>query len=499
MQPQIIFETSWEVCNRVGGIYTVLSTRAASMQSEHPDSIYFFGPDLGKQSDKYFTEDANLLSTWESPLSVRVGRWNIPGTPIAILLHWDHLWAKKDEIYSEMWQQFGVQSHAAMGDYDDSCLFSYAAGQVIESLYHYLHAEKKEVCMHANEWQTAFALFYIRTHCPQIATLFTTHATGIGRSIASNGKPLYDYFGGYHGNQMASELGMVSKHSVERQAAHAADCFTTVSDITARECAQLLDRPVDIVTPNGFEPDFVPKGETFTRRRNTARAALLKAADTLLPAAYKSAAEPMLIGIAGRLEWKNKGIDAFLDAMNVLGSLSTSRPITAFVMIPYLNKQCYMTGNVRVIFVPYYLDEHDPLIGKTYYDLLIGLDATVFPSYYEPWGYTPLESVAFGVPTVTTSLAGFGVWAKGHIKNESLQLLNGIAVIRRTDSNYEEVVHTIAHLLAGFSRSTDKEQAAARKAAIELSHKAEWRYFFQYYRHAYDIALQTMQNRTNMK
>ena len=271
VSPDYIFETSWEVCNHVGGIYTVLSTRAATMQQEHPDKVIFFGPDWGEHSDIYFAEDKSLFPNWQRIHNARIGRWKIPGSPIAILLRWEGIAAQKDAIYGWAWEKFQVQSHAAYGDYDESSLFGYAAGQVMESLYHHLHAEGSNVVMHANEWQTAFALFYIKDHCPKIGTLFTTHATSIGRSIAGNHKPLYDQFNYYNGDQMAYELNMVSKHSAEKQAAHYADCFTTVSDLTARECKQLLDKQPDIVTPNGFEPDFVPKGKAFNTHREEAR------------------------------------------------------------------------------------------------------------------------------------------------------------------------------------------------------------------------------------
>ena len=145
MQPDYIFETSWEVCNRVGGIYAVLSTRAASMQAEHPDKVFFFGPDFGDHSDIYFREDKKLLKDWRLVIGnlsldipVRVGRWDVPGQPIAILLKFDALWSQKDTIYAWAWDKFQVQSHAAYGDYDESCLFGYAAGMVMESLYHFL-------------------------------------------------------------------------------------------------------------------------------------------------------------------------------------------------------------------------------------------------------------------------------------------------------------------------------------------------------------------------
>mgnify|MGYP002516298574 FL=1 len=536
IQPDYIFETSWEVCNRVGGIYAVLSTRAASMQKEHPDQVVFFGPDFAAHSDLYFLDAARqksktFLPAWltrwadgraETDIPVRIGRWNVPGQPLAILLRADSLWSKKNEIYGWAWQNFGVQSHAAYGDYDESCLFGYAAGMVMASLYDAiigqrtknieqktasLKDKKPNVVMHANEWQTAFAIFYIRYHRPAIGTLFTTHATGIGRSIAGNGKPLYDYFEGYNGDQMAAELNMVSKHSVEKMAAKWADCFTTVSDLTARECAQLLDKPVDIVTPNGFEPDFVPTGKLFDKKRAAARQALQHVASERLGGVVPENA--LMLCIAGRLEWKNKGIDVFLRAMQRLGEkmyqiVPTEREVVAFVMIPYLDRPVARIGKVSVVVVPYYLDGHDPMFGNqpnaiggkgfSYYDLLIGMDATVFPSYYEPWGYTPLESVAFHVPTITTTLAGFGVWAEQCITHNAQctmhnGLENGVEVINRTDSNYSEVVEQIADSLIHFLQLSPEQVADARKAAAAIAHKAEWRFFFKYYRQAYAIAL----------
>ena len=509
MQPDYIFETSWEVCNRVGGIYAVLSTRAASMQAEHPDKVFFFGPDFGEHSDIYFKEDKKLLKEWLSAFSrqhsdipVRIGRWKVPGEPIAILLKFDSLWAQKDAIYAWAWDKFQVQSHAAYGDYDESCLFGYAAGMVMESLYNFLTRSIRNpkstrnpgFCAHANEWQTAFSIFYLEDDCPEIATLFTTHATGIGRSIAGNGKPLYDYFEGYNGDQMAAELNMVSKHSVEKQAAHWADCFTTVSDITARECKQLLDKPVDIVTPNGFESTFVPKLKDFDAKRAQAREALRKVAGEQLGGVVPENA--LLVAISGRQEWKNKGIDVFAAALDKLAqkiyhSQQLEREVIAFVMIPYLDRAPSRKGRVSAVFVPYYLDGHDPLFGMSYYDLLIGMDVTVFPSYYEPWGYTPLESCAFHVPTITTSLAGFGVWASQQ-KDQY-----GVVVVERNDSNFDAVAEQIADDLLRFDRLSKEDKARARKGAAAIAKKADWKHFFKYYRKAYEIALKHRDNRLN--
>ena len=481
MQPEYIFETSWEVCNRVGGIYAVLSTRAASMQAEHKDKIVFFGPDFGDHSNLTFKESKTILKGWR-PKGVRVGRWQVPGNPIAVLLKWDELWAEKDQIFGHMWEKYGVQSHAAYGDYDESCLFAYAVGQVAESLYR--HLDMPSTVMHCNEWQTAFTILYLREHCPAIGTLFTTHATSIGRSIAGNGKPLYDCFDGFHGDQMAQELNMVSKHSAEKKAAHYADCFTTVSNITARECKQLLDKPVDIVTPNGFEQGFVPKGKDFEAARKRARNTLISLARAK---GIDVQGTDMLIGTAGRFEWKNKGIDVFLEAMRRLGEKAKGKKqVVAFVMIPYLDREDFAMGNVHVVFVPTYLNGNDGVLNLPYYDLLIGLDLTVFPSYYEPWGYTPLESMAFHVPTITTSLSGYGVWCE---EQGCTTIDKGVAVIYRNDSNTDDVISHIVNTIEYYLSLSTQKTAAIRKSAVRLALQAEWKNFFTYYREAYTVAL----------
>jgi len=500
LQPDYIFESSWEVCNKVGGIYAVLSTRAASMQKKWKDHVVFIGPDFKEHSNLFFNEDSSLWQTLglsASPVAIqaRIGRWQVPGTPIAILIKWDHLWEKKNDIYGWAWQEYGVKSHAAYGDYDESCLFGYAAGQLVEILTKTTTktTTKTKIVAHANEWQTAFMLFYLRAFCPKVRTLFTTHATGIGRSIAGNGKPLYDYFEGYHGDQMADELGMVSKHSVEKQAAWVADCFTTVSDITARECKQLLDKPVDIVTPNGFEQSFVPKGTTYTAKREQARRILKQWAEKYLREPIEE--DACYLCISGRQEWKNKGIDVFMDSIRALAgerlSAHEQKHVVAFVLVPYLEHPIVRIGKTSIIFLPYYLDGSHPLFRVNYYDVLIGMDMSIFPSYYEPWGYTPLESVAFGVPTITTSLSGFGNWysAQGQTKGAIDSAIAPVTVVHRTDSNYSQVVKDIVATLQIFLHMTKTAQGQVRKAASTVGKGADWGHFFTYYEQAYDIAL----------
>ena len=486
-----IFETSFEVCNPVGGIHTVVSSKAPTLLKEY-ENVYMFGP-LLEHSYNHFTPSKTLLKKWKDDMlkkagiKVEVGYWDLPCKPVTILVDFSHLWEKKDEIYGHFWEEFGVQSHAAVNDYDQCAMFGYAVGQAMESLYHFLHKEKpqdKDYIAQFHEWQTAFGLLYLKDKCRPIRTVFTTHATGIGRSIAFNNKPLYDCFEGFNGDQMANELGFVSKHSVEKTAAHQADCFTTVSDGMARECQQLLEKKVDVVTPNGFNSSIVTKGEDYDKVRANARKLLQKYARSK---GIRVTSKDTLVCISGRAEWKNKGIDIFLHAIEKLDyQLSSKQRIIAFVLVPYLYMEDRVYNNTTVLFVSDFLDGTDPFFKVPYYDLLIGMDLTVFPSYYEPWGYTPLESIAFHVPTITTSLAGFGQWALAH---DSGTIEKGVEVVERHDSNYWDVVEKVVQTILKFLHFSDKEKEQIAQKANKLAVLADWSKMFVHYKEAYKIAL----------
>ena len=537
--PDYIFESSWEVCNKVGGIYTVLSTRAKTLHVALQDKIVFIGPDFWKEQESpYFKEDKTLFADWQGEasqqgLKVRVGRWTVPGEPIAILVDFNPYFEKKDEIYGWLWEHYQVDSLHAYGDYDEASMFSYAAALVVESFYnHYLDLSKK-VIYHANEWMCGLGALYINNKLPQIGTIFTTHATSIGRSIAGNMKPLYDYLFAYNGDQMAGELNMQSKHSIEKQTAHFVDCFTTVSDITAKECVELLDKPVDVVLPNGFDDSFVPNAQTFTRKRKAARKKMLDVANALLGENLDD--DTLLISTSGRYEFRNKGIDVFVEAMNrLLRDRDLKKKVVAFIEVPgwvgeprkdlqerlksgqkyntpldvpqvthwlhnmshdnvlgmmkYYDMHNRQDEKVKVIFLPCYLDGKDGIVNLTYYDIVLGNDLCIYPSYYEPWGYTPLEAVAFKVPCITTDLAGFGLWANT-VFGKYGEIEDGVKVIHRTDYNYSEVADIIKDTVAAYSTMDKKQIDTCRKHAGELSKKALWSEFIKFYYEAYDIAL----------
>ena len=521
MVPDYVFESSWEVCNKVGGIYTVLSTRAKTLQKAMTDRIVFIGPDFADNKENpYFSEEATPLDEWKSKaerdgLRVRVGRWTIPGRPVAILVDFTPFYEQKNEVYGWLWEHFSVDSLHAYGDYDEASMFSLAAAKVVESIYLWssdntstVKIQNSKIIYHANEWMTGLGLLYLHHHLPQIATVFTTHATSIGRSIAGNNKPLYDYLFAYNGDQMAEELNMQSKHSIEKQTAHYADCFTTVSEITARECLELLDKPVDVVLPNGFENDFVPKGAVFERKRKAARKRLIEVANLLN--CRNLTDDTLIVSTSGRYEFRNKGIDVFIEAMNRLRfNPNLKKQVLAFIEVPgslsddrvsgmmnWLGMHNAPEDKVHIVVVPNYLTGTDGLINLNYYDMILGNDLCIYPSYYEPWGYTPLEAVAFKVPCITTDLAGFGLWANS-VFGRYGEIADGVKVIHRTDYNYSDVADAVADTVASFSNMTAEEVAAARKNAENLSKKALWKQFICHYYKAYDIALRKAKKRIN--
>lgn len=522
-----------------------MSTRALTLTEKLQDRLIFIGPDCwGEKVNPYFSEDDTLYAEWKTEalkegLNVKVGRWQIPGEPVAVLVDFQPYFEQKDQIYGQLWNDYQVDSLHAYGDYDEASMFSYAAALVVESFYKHVVGKGKKVIYHGNEWMTGLGVLYVNKHLPEVATVFTTHATSIGRSIAGNNKPLYDYLFAYNGDQMAQELNMQSKHSIEKQTAKYVDCFTTVSDITANECKELLDKPVDFVLPNGFDNSFVPKASTFTKKRKEARKRLLDVANALMGTDLDD--DTLIVSTSGRYEFRNKGIDVYIEAMNrLLRDSNLKKNVLAFIDVPgwvgdprqdllerlesgkkfdtplevpeithwlhnmshdnvlgmlkYFNMHNNKEDKVKLIFLPCYLTSDDGVINKSYYDVVLGNDLCIYPSYYEPWGYTPLEAVAFKVPCITTDLAGFGLWANSE-KGSYSEIEDGVKVIKRTDYNYSEVADAIKDTVAKYSGMTKTQVNKCRKNAEKLSEKALWKHFIEYYYDAYDFALRKAEDR----
>lgn len=555
LNPDYVFETSWEVCNKVGGIYTVLSSHAKTMGEKYPGHVIFIGPDLKAEEENLsFTEDAKLLPKWKKAaakagINVRIGRWNVPGEPIAVLVDFTPLFQEKDNIYAQAWELFGVDSLHAYGDYDEASMFSVAAGRFAKAVIEECIDAKARVIYQAHEWMSGLGMLFLKHDLPGVATVFTTHATSIGRSIAGNNKLLYEYFEGYQGTQMAAELSMEAKHSIERQSAHGADCFTTVSSFTDRECRQLLDKPADVVLPNGFEKDFVPRGAAFIAKRRSARGRVIRVVEALTGERIQD--DVLIVSTSGRNDFRCKGFDVFLESMAQLNARLKSKILSArpdadhmtrvvamievpcWLLGPRVDLQERLAGKhsegaplslpmithdlhnlnedrilgmmkqlglwntkddaVKVVLVPCYLEGKDGIFNMPYYDLLTANDLSLYPSYYEPWGYTPLESCAFKTPCVTTDLSGFGQWVNDVLGHEG-RIEDGVRVIPRTDRNYYEAAREMCLTVEKVLAMPAKERDGIRRAAAKLADKAEWKHFIKHYYEAYDFALRKVES-----
>lgn len=545
IKPDYLFEVSWEVCNKVGGIYTVISTKAKSLSDIMGDRYILVGPDVWKETHKNpeFTEDKFLFKTWrklaeEEGLKFKIGRWNITGSPIVFLVDFTPYFSVKDKIFYEFWETYKLDSLHGQWDYIEPTLFGFAAAKLIQSFYNFSVTASDKIVAHFHEWMTGSGVLYLKEEAPQIGTLFTTHATAIGRSIAGNNLPLYKDMKLYNATEMAERFNIQSKQSLEKLSAVNCDSFTVVSEITNNECEQFHGRRADVVTPNGFEPTFVPPQNEYTGRRMIARNKLFNITEALLN--QKIDRKSILVINSGRYEFHNKGIDLYIDALAELNNnTELSQTIVAFITIPanhagprtdllervhncdfskpisneYLTHalhnsetDCILnrisekklhnspSGKVKIVYAPCYLDGVDGIFNLHYYDLLIGFDVSVFPSYYEPWGYTPLESLAFHIPTVTTTLAGFGLWLKQMNEGNDFST----KVITRDDFNDDEVKQEIAKFLLGFSKLSNQEKEEARTKALELSKSALWVNLVNNYFDAFAIGLSKSEKRFDL-
>lgn len=535
--PHTLFEVSWEVCNKVGGIHTVVSTKAKSLVARHADDYVAVGPWLLSSADQNheFEEERGFQAFCDScramGIPVRVGRWRIPGRPRTILIEFSKLYEKKDSVLTKLWEDFKVDSIHGGWDYVEPVLFGHAAGLVIEQWWEeYLAPEHKRGVVNAHEWMTASALLYLKKKVPSVGTVFTTHATVLGRTLSSNGQSPDDGLGEQTPEGLAKQHNVVAKHSLESVAAREADVFTTVSEITSKEAVLLLGRAPAPLTTNGLDVSVVDELAGPTKREEARRMLL----DTASRFFGEDVTDAALVAISGRYEFHNKGIDILLDACARLEQ-KKGRRIVLFVLVPagnsgvrseYLERKdrpldeiegplglsthnlfdtehdavhehCARLGlsnasdaRVRVIQVPIYLGPGDGLWNLPYQAVLRAFDLTCFPSYYEPWGYTPQESLAVGVPTVTSDYAGFGRWAKG----AGLGAEQGVTVLERVHVRYEDVVEKLA---AEIERHLTQPKSARELEGIcrETAQRSTWTQFLPRYDEAYRTALECVQKR----
>ena len=535
MSKAVFFEISWEVCNMVGGIHTVLASRVPEVQQRHGEDGYItIGPDVPRtegvapefRPDIWDPELAESLKDHE--VSVLMGRWLVPGEPRCLLVNQSRLYERKDEILGRYWEDYGLDSLFGAWDYYDPVLFAHGAGMVIEHIRdRFLLPARQRAIVQAHEWMSAGAILHLKTAAPEIGTVFTTHATMLGRSLAGRRADpnFYKSLADVEPEVAAKELNVSSKHSMETVAAREADVFTTVSEITALECKYLLGRSPDVILPNGFGAKPVAP-----ELRQRAREELFKLAELTTGDTYDRD-KTLIFALAGRYEYINKGVDVYLDAATALAQDLESRDgkrVIVYAMLPAghaepkrqlwdrahgasagaplrcthdlvdeandpITNRLNALGlnnnpgaRVHVVHVPIYLDGTDPLIRQKYWDLLPGADLGVFPSFYEPWGYTPLEAVAFGVPAITTDRAGFGRWVAAQGDGNR----TGVRVLKREGVLTSDVTKALQDAMLEFIDLAQADRDSLGEACLRTAALTDWSHFMEHYEEAHRRALE---------
>ena len=535
-----LFEVSWEVCNKVGGIYAVVSSKILEALATFGENYFLLGPDLGNNPDFEETDEPCWQElrqeTDRRNLSCRFGRWSIPGRPKVILVGYRDRYDQSQLLFS-LWNRYGVDSISGGWDYVEPVMFSTACGEVIEAACKALNIPGDGPALaHFHEWMCGGGLLYLKANAPYVGTVFTTHATMLGRSMAGSGFDIYKQMHQINPKHEAGAYNITAKCSMETASAREADCFTTVSRITADEAGVFLGRTPDVLTLNGLDLRVIPD---YSRDRSLAassRQRLLEAASRLLRRRLPE--DTRIFLVSGRYEYHNKGIDVFLDALgmvntalsqsqsNVLalcavmgghsgvnadavsgdpaklpgqgGSWISSHHVYNQPNDPILNA-CQRLGldnrpenHVQVIFDPAQLDGKDGFLNMRYEEVLAACDLGVFPSWYEPWGYTPQESAAHAVPTVTTDLSGFGMWVRSSQREK-----NGVTIIRRRQTSYDETAASLRDVLLNYASLPEEQMQEHRHMVRHVAEGCSWEQFFPYYVQAYGLALDKARQRSS--
>jgi phosphorylase/glycogen(starch) synthase len=521
--PASLFEVSWEVCHKVGGVHTVVSTKAKTLVQRFGDAYVAVGPWLlpSTGADGVFETDPGFDAFCDgcraAGVPVRVGRWRVPGRPRAILVEFSGLYAKRNEILESLWKQFKVDSLSGGWDYVEPVLFGHAAGIVVER-WHRAFGRGPAVAQF-HEWMAGAGLLYLKTAAPEIGTVFTAHASMLGRSLAGEGK---DLAAGLAPSDLADALGVRGKNSLEGACCREADVLTTVSAMTSDEIERFHGRKADVLLPNGLDVETIAAAAPEATPSST-YAKLVRVASRFTGDDVSSA---RIVCVPGRNEFRNKGFDLALAAAAELDK----RPgpaVVFFFFVPAGNsgvrrevaerlrsdapaagplgvsthqlhqgdadaivKRCAELGlanakgsRVKVVYVPEYLHGGDGVINLLYEAIVRASDVTACPSNYDAWGCTPQESLALGVPTVTSDSAGFGRWAASQGLGEG----DGVHVLARAGRTFEAARDDLASILDAALKTGKSPELADRCRAA--ARRTSWTEFVAHYDDAFARAV----------
>lgn len=600
----LLFEVAWEVCNQVGGIHQVIRSKAANIVERWKESYCLVGPYIESKAAVEFEPTkatgwiATLLNTLrDEGLNIHHGRWLVPGNPRVLLIEYNIPPKRLAEVKYRLWKDHGVESPQGDGLIDGAAAFGDCVRRLVQRACELwplaqiksksgssTTGESRRVVAHFHEWLGGLALPMLRHENSAAALVFTTHATLLGRYIASSEEGFYDRLPWLNGYEQAAKYNVKAQFAMERACAHAAHVFTTVSAITAEECGQLLGRTPDIVTPNGLNISqyYAAHQMQFWHAEYKDRINQFVMGH-FFPSYSFDLDKTLYFFTSGRFEPRNKGFDLCLEALARLNAelksanlgitvvffivtsrqtksinpivlekrgvlnefrqvcqtiteglqeklfrsgaagekihlddkideywrlryrrtqiaLKTNRlPLVNTHMLdddwldPVLNQIRYLNlinkpdDPVKVVYHPEFINPVNPLWGIEYDQFVRGCHLGIFPSLYEPWGYTPLECLALGVPAITSDLAGFGRYAMEHfIGHQEL----GLSVIHRRGRSYHDAAAEMCRQMLEYCKQRRRDRIALRNAVERFSWEFDWTRLGPAYHRAHDMALE---------
>ena len=583
----LLFEFAWEVCNQIGGIYTVMKTKAPSMVERWGESYIMVGPYNQHTSSLEF--EVSEVPEWLKPALQRLAakgigchfrHWLIDGHPQALLLDYQacYNWLGDTKYY--LWNDNGISLEGHDGEVDAVVAFGSAITELLQAVTDTVHGRK--IVGHFHEWMAGTAIPRIRHLRIPVSTVFTTHATQLGRYIASNDPNFYSNLPWINPDEAARYYTIWSKYAIERAAAHASHIFTTVSEVTAREAEHLLGRKPDFVLPNGLNTHQFAALHEFQNLHLKYKERIHEfVMGHFFPSYSFDLDRTLYFFTSGRYEYLNKGMDLFIESLHQLNERLKATPkpptVVAFIITRAPTKSLNVTSlqnhlrfedlkatcrdleqnlsqrllqatargrmptfdelfpndeqvrlkramlarktnqwppivthdmwndsddpvlrhlrhrnlvnapgdPVKVVFHPDFVSLSS-LFSLDYEQFVRGCHMGIFPSYYEPWGYTPLECLALGLPTVTTDLSGFGAYVERHVPDA---LQNGTLVLNRSRQNNQQSIDQLTSYLYKFCELNRRERIGLRNRAERLTERFTWDVMAAHYHQAHAEAL----------
>ncbi len=587
----MLFEVAWEVCQQVGGIYTVLRSKAPFMTDHRGSAYCLIGPYNRRTAPVEFEESPATGAIGKvvdalgaMGVTARYGHWLVTGRPRVVLLDVDGARSRLGEIKYHLWEQHNVSADTGESVLDDAIAFGWCVQQFFSALCEVGGYKDRPIIAHFHEWMSASAIPEMRRQRLPLHIVFTTHATQLGRYVAMNDEGFYEHLPFVDWLGDARRFNIEPQVRLERAAAHGAHVFTTVSDVTAEECTHLLGREPDAVTPNGLNIErFVAMHEFQNLHRLYKEKLHEFVMAQFFPSYSFDLDKTLYVFTSGRYEYRNKGFDLTIDALGRLNRrlkengpadvtvvlfILTRRPYRSVIpdvlrrraMMEELRKTCdevrdelgealwhgaargelpdleklisdtsrmrllrmihahqssdlppivthdlWDAGDdailqqirncdlinreedaVKVVYHPEFASASDPLLGMDYDQFVRGSHVGIFPSYYEPWGYTPLECVAYGIPTATSDLSGFGSYVSQHFPEHEE---HGIFVVNRRSRDYHTAADELTAWLESIACLNRRGRITLRNRVESLSEHFDWHRIGQNYLDAYRAAL----------